>query len=67
LSRTSFRGLVLDDLVGATFGPDDGIADPSGLTNGYATAARRAGARIETGINVTAISSSTDGGRVTGD
>jgi sarcosine oxidase, subunit beta len=59
-------GLVLDDLVGATFGPDDGIADPSGLTNGYATAARRAGARIETGVEVTAISTSADGGRVTG-
>jgi sarcosine oxidase subunit beta len=59
-------GLVVDDLVGATFGPDDGIADPSGLTNGYATAARRAGAKIETGVAATAISTTLDGGRVTG-
>jgi glycine/D-amino acid oxidase-like deaminating enzyme len=59
-------GLAVDDIVGATFGPDDGIADPSGLVNGYATAARRAGATIETGVAVTAIRTSPDGGRVTG-
>lgn len=57
-------GLASDDVVGATFGPDDGIADPSGLTNGYATAARRAGVTIETGTEVTSIRS--DGGRVVG-
>src|SRR4029077_19178707 len=27
-------GLVTDGIVGATYGPDDGLADPSGLTNG---------------------------------
>jgi sarcosine oxidase, subunit beta len=59
-------GLAIDDLVGATFGPDDGIADPSGLTNGYATAARRAGATIELGSDVTAIRTSPDGGQVIG-
>jgi sarcosine oxidase subunit beta len=59
-------GLAVHDLVGATFGPDDGIADPSGLTNGYATLARRSGARLETGVEVTAISRSADGSRVTG-
>ena len=59
-------GLALDDLVGATFGPDDGIADPSGLTNGYATAARRAGASLETDVDVTSIRMSADGSRVTG-
>lgn len=59
-------GLALEDVVGATFGPDDGIADPSGLTNGYATAARRAGARLETAAVVTGIATSPDGGRVTG-
>jgi sarcosine oxidase subunit beta len=57
-------GLAIDDVVGATFGPADGIADPSGLTNGYATAARRAGATIEMGVAVTAIRS--DSGRITG-
>jgi sarcosine oxidase subunit beta len=48
-------GISIDGMVGATYGPRDGIADPSGLTLGYATAARRAGARIETGIEVTAV------------
>ena len=48
-------GISLDGLVGATFGPQDGIADPSGLTLGYATAARRAGAEIRTGVAVEGI------------
>jgi glycine/D-amino acid oxidase-like deaminating enzyme len=45
-------GLDLTGVVGATFGPRDGIADPAGLTQGYATIARRAGARIELGVEV---------------
>jgi sarcosine oxidase subunit beta len=44
-------GIALDGLVGATYGPRDGIADPSGLTHGYATLARRAGAQIELGVD----------------
>jgi len=48
-------GITLDGLVGATFGPDDGIADPSGLTQGYATLARRAGAEIDLGVEVRAV------------
>ena len=48
-------GLALDDVVGATFCPDDGIADPAGLTNGYATLARRAGAELRTGVEVAAV------------
>jgi sarcosine oxidase subunit beta len=59
-------GLAVADVVGATFGPDDGIADPSGLVNGYATVARRAGARIRTGTTVSGLITSSDGGRVTG-
>ena len=59
-------GLAVEDVVGATFGPDDGIADPSGLVNGYATVARREGATIRTGVTVTALETSPDGGRVTG-
>ena len=47
-----------EDLIGATFGPDDGIADPSGLTNGYATLARRAGAVIRLGTEATTIRTS---------
>ncbi len=57
-------GLDVDGVIGATFCAQDGIADPSGLTLGYATAARRAGATIRTGVEVTRIV--TDGGRVTG-
>src|SRR5262249_39578293 len=33
-------GIGTVGLVGATFGPDDGIADPAALTQGYATLAR---------------------------
>lgn len=57
-------GLATDGIVGATYCPLDGIADPSGLTLGFATAARRAGAEIRTGVQVSSIES--DGGRVTG-
>lgn len=57
-------GLTVEDVVGATFGPDDGIADTSGLTHGYATLARRGGAEIETGVEV--IELLTRGDRVTG-
>ena len=48
-------GISLEGMAGATFGPADGIADPSGLTQGYATAARRAGAEIRTGVTVTEV------------
>jgi sarcosine oxidase subunit beta len=51
-------------LVGATYGPRDGIADPSGLTQGYATLARRAGAEIELGVEVEGVRSAS--GRVVG-
>ena len=43
-ARGLIPGLAVEDVVGATFGPGDGIADPSGLTEGYAAAARRAAA-----------------------
>jgi sarcosine oxidase subunit beta len=64
--RDLIPGLAVEDVVGATFGPDDGIADPSGLVNGYAIAARRAGATIRTGVAVTGLRASGDGGRVAG-
>jgi sarcosine oxidase, subunit beta len=64
--RELIPGLATDDVVGATFGPGDGIADPSGLVNGYATIARRAGATIRTGVAVEAIRTSADGSRVAG-
>ncbi|HET9723864.1 MAG TPA: FAD-binding oxidoreductase [Actinomycetota bacterium] len=48
-------GISLEGVVGATYGPRDGIADPSGLTNGYATLARRTGAEIRTGVEALAV------------
>ncbi|HET8525411.1 MAG TPA: FAD-binding oxidoreductase [Actinomycetota bacterium] len=57
-------GIEPEGVVGATFGPQDGIADPSGLTQGYATLARRAGAEIELGVEVRGVR--VDGGRVQG-
>jgi sarcosine oxidase subunit beta len=57
-------GIEPRGLVGATFGPQDGIADPSGLTQGYATLARRAGAEIELGVQVRSVR--VRGGRVLG-
>lgn len=54
-------GIATEGLVGATFGPKDGIADPSGLTNGYAVLARRAGATIRPGVEVLAVERAADG------
>jgi sarcosine oxidase subunit beta len=54
-------GISLQGVVGATFGPKDGIADPSGLTNGYATLARRAGAEIRTGVEVLGVERTGEG------
>ena len=54
-------GISLDGLLGATFGPKDGIADPSGLTNGYATLARRAGAEFRTGVEATSVLTTAEG------
>ena len=57
-------GISLEGLVGATYGPADGIADPSGLTQGYGRLARGAGAELELGVEVTAVRAAA--GRVTG-
>ena len=54
-------GISLEGVIGAAFCPDDGIADPSGLTQGYAAAARRAGAEIRLGSDVVGIDTSGDG------
>ena len=45
-------GIATAGLVGATFGPGDGIADPGALTQGYATLARGAGASFVLGTTV---------------
>jgi glycine/D-amino acid oxidase-like deaminating enzyme len=57
-------GISLDGVVAATYCADDGIADPGGLTQGYARLASRAGARLRMDTEVTAIA--VEGGRVTG-
>ena len=57
-------GIDVEGVVGATFCPDDGIADPSALTLGYATAARAAGAEIRTEVTVRGVL--TEGPRVVG-
>ncbi len=46
-------GTRTDDLIGATFGPDDGYCDPYGIAIGYLRAAQRMGARILRGTAVT--------------
>ena len=56
--------LNAEDVLGGTFCPTDGIASPDAVTMGYAAAARRLGARLREGAEVTAIDVS--GGRVGG-
>jgi sarcosine oxidase subunit beta len=56
--------LNVDDVLGCTFCPTDGIASPADVTIGYATAARRYGARLKEGVEVTGIDISS--GRVRG-
>jgi sarcosine oxidase, subunit beta len=65
--------LRTDDLLGAAFHARDGICSPDGVVQGYAAAARRLGAELRTGVEVTAIEADeggvravvTDAGRVT--
>jgi sarcosine oxidase, subunit beta len=52
------------NLGAVLYEPDSGYGDPTAVTNGYADAARRGGARIEQGVEVVAVRSSA--GRVTG-
>jgi sarcosine oxidase subunit beta len=48
-------GIRTTGVVGATFGPNDGIADPAALTQGYAAVARAGGASFRLGTSVAAI------------
>lgn len=45
-ARVLATGLEIDGVLGATFCARDGIADPNGVTMGFAKAAERAGAEI---------------------
>ena len=56
--------LHVDDLVAAVWGPQDGMAGPAEVTNGFARRARDLGVRIAEGLDVTAIDVET--GRVRG-
>lgn len=56
--------LNVEDVLGCTFCPTDGIASPADVTAGYAAAARRLGARLREGVEVQGIDLA--GGRVQG-
>jgi len=56
--------LRVDDLIAAVWGPDDGMAGPAEVTNGFARRARALGAKIVEGVEVGAIER--DGERVRG-
>ncbi len=56
--------LNVDDVLGCTFCPTDGIASPADVTAGYASAARRHGARLKEGVEVVGVD--VGGGRVQG-
>jgi sarcosine oxidase subunit beta len=49
------RGLEVDGVIAATFCARDGIADPNGVTIGFAKAAQKAGAQIYRDTEVTSI------------
>ena len=56
-------GLAVDGVLGATYCGDDGIADPNGVTQGFAKAAQALGVEIRRSEEVTGIR--VDAGRVT--
>src|SRR5213594_990887 len=56
--------LRVDDLIAAVWGPQDGMAGPAEVTNGFARRARDLGATIVEGVAVTALERSN--GQVTG-
>ncbi|MEK6303228.1 MAG: FAD-binding oxidoreductase [Acidobacteriota bacterium] len=61
-ARRLAPGLEVEGIVGATFCARDGIADPNGVTMGFAKAAQAAGARIYRETEVAGIE--TQAGRV---
>ena len=48
-------GVVMDDVLAATFHARDGYCAPEAVVAGYATGARRFGATVRTGVTVTGI------------
>ena len=47
--------LMTDDVLGGTFYARDGLTDPSSVVSGYVNAARRMGASLLTGVEVTGV------------
>ena len=60
--RSRLPLMRLEDVLAATWHPKDGLADPSGVVQGYVTGARRLGAKCLTDIEVTGISA--ENGRI---
>ena len=56
--------LNLEGVLAGTFHPRDGLADPNGVVQGYASGARRLGAKLKTDVEVTDIL--VEGGQVRG-
>ncbi|HEY72454.1 MAG: FAD-binding oxidoreductase [Chloroflexi bacterium] len=56
--------LNMDGILAGTIHPGDGLADPNGVVQGYASGARRQGAKLLTGVQVTGIR--VESGRVRG-
>jgi sarcosine oxidase subunit beta len=63
-ARSVAPGITTDGVLAATFCPRDGVADPNGVTMGFARAAQAAGAEIVRDTEVTDIS--VESGRVEG-
>ncbi|MCC6572496.1 MAG: FAD-binding oxidoreductase [Planctomycetes bacterium] len=61
-----FPHVNMEGVRGATFHARDGFGDPNDITQGYASAARKHGAVIETGVEVTGIELSSTRRKVTG-
>jgi glycine/D-amino acid oxidase-like deaminating enzyme len=57
-------GVVVDDVVGATYHPRDGYCSPENVVHGYARGARARGATVRTGVEVTGVE--TRGGEIAG-
>ena len=53
-ARALVPALRVDDLIGAVWGPEDGMAGPAEVTAGFARRARELGARIVEGVEVSA-------------
>lgn len=56
--------LNLEGVLAGTFNPDDGLADPNSVVQGYVSGARRLGAKLLNDVDVTGIR--VEGGRVRG-